>query len=80
MIKNRIREHRKSNGLTQLELAQRTGVTRQTIGLIETGEFNPSIKLCLAICDALNVTLNDLFWIPAEERRAYESIGNKKHS
>ncbi len=39
-----------------------TGVTRQTIGLIEAGQFNPSIRLCIAICEALDVTLNDLFW------------------
>ena len=48
--------------LSQTELAEKVGVTRQTIGLIEAGEFNPSIKLCNAICKALNVTLNDLFW------------------
>lgn len=48
--------------LSQTELAARAGVTRQTIGLIESGEFNPSIKLCIAICKALDTTLNDLFW------------------
>lgn len=48
--------------MSQTELAQRAGVTRQTIGLIESGDFNPSIKLCVAICKALGVTLNDLFW------------------
>ena len=48
--------------ISQTELATRAGVTRQTIGLIESGEFNPSIKLCIAICKALGVTLNDLFW------------------
>ena len=48
--------------MSQTELARRTGVTRQTIGLIESGEFNPSIRLCVAICRALGVTLNDLFW------------------
>ncbi|MCI6731375.1 MAG: helix-turn-helix transcriptional regulator, partial [Lachnospiraceae bacterium] len=36
--------------MSQTELAKRCGVTRQTIGLIETGEFNPSLKLCIAIC------------------------------
>ena len=41
---------------------KRAGVTRQTIGLIVAGEFNPSINLCIAICKALGVTLNDLFW------------------
>ena len=44
--------------ISQTELAKRAGVTRQ----IESGEFNPSIKLCVAICKALGVTLNDLFW------------------
>lgn len=48
--------------MSQTELAQRAGVTRQTIGLIESGDFNPSIKLCIAICRALGVTLNDIFW------------------
>ena len=49
-------------GLSQTELAERAGVTRQTIGLIEAGDFNPSIKLCISICKALGVTLNDIFW------------------
>lgn len=48
--------------MSQAELAQKTGVTRQTIGLIEAGDFNPSLKLCVSICRALGVTLNDLFW------------------
>ena len=48
--------------MSQTELAKIAGVTRQTIGLIESGEFNPSIKLCISICKALGVTLNDLFW------------------
>ena len=49
-------------GMSQTQLAKSAGVTRQTIGLIEAGEFNPSLKLCLAICRARGVTLNDLFW------------------
>lgn len=52
--------------MSQTELAARAGVTRQTIGLIESGEFNPSIKLCIAICKALQTTLNDLFWEEGE--------------
>lgn len=48
--------------MSQTELAKKAGVTRQTIGLIESGEFNPSIKLCIAICEALDCTLNDIFW------------------
>ena len=53
--------------MSQTELAQKAGVTPQTIGLIESGDFNPSIKLCIAICKALGVTLNDLFWEENEE-------------
>ncbi len=54
-------------GLSQSELAKMAGVTRQTIGLIESGAFNPSVKLCIAICKALGVTLNDLFWEEDED-------------
>ena len=53
--------------MSQTELAEKAGVTRQTIGLIEVGDFNPSIKLCNAICRALGVTLNDLFWEEDED-------------
>ena len=52
--------------MSQTELAEKVGVTRQTIGLIEAGDFNPSIKLCNRICRALGVTLNDLFWEETE--------------
>ncbi len=48
--------------MKQDELAKKVGVTRQTIGLIEAGDYNPSLNLCIAICKALNKTLNDLFW------------------
>lgn len=58
----RIRAARAERGLTQAELADRVGATRQTIGLIETGGYNPSLKLCLAIARALGRTLDELFW------------------
>jgi len=48
--------------VSQEQLAELVGVTRQTINLIESGKYNPSLKLCMAICKALNKTLNDLFW------------------
>ena len=48
--------------LTQEELADTVGVTRQTIGMIEAGNYNPSLNLCIEICRALNKTLDDLFW------------------
>ena len=48
--------------MKQEDLAKSVGVTRQTIGLIEAGNYNPTLNLCIAICKALNKTLNDLFW------------------
>lgn len=48
--------------LSQEQLAERVGVTRQTIGMIEAGNYNPSLNLCISICKSLGKTLNDLFW------------------
>ena len=58
----RMKAARTRLGLSQTDLAERVGATRQTIGLIEAGRYNPSLKLCVAICKTLGVTLNDLFW------------------
>jgi putative transcriptional regulator len=52
--------------LTQAELAEKVGVTRQTIGLIENGGYNPTLRLCIAIAKALDKTLDDLFWEESE--------------
>ena len=48
--------------LSQEQLADKIGVTRQTISMIEAGKFNPSLQLCISICRDLDKTLNDLFW------------------
>mgnify|MGYP000302633347 CR=1 FL=1 len=48
--------------MTQGDLADAIGVTRQTIGLIEAGKYNPTLSLCLAICKTLDKTLDQLFW------------------
>lgn len=53
---------RMEKGLSQVQLAEMTDVTRQTIGMIEAGDFNPSLRLCIKICKALDKTLDDLFW------------------
>lgn len=58
----RMKAARAAAGLSQADLAKAVGVTRQTIGLIEAGGYNPTLNLCVAICKALRVTLNDLFW------------------
>lgn len=48
--------------LSQEALADKVGVSRQTINAIEKGDYNPTIKLCISICKALNKTLDELFW------------------
>ena len=48
--------------LSQQELADKVGVSRQTINAIEKGDYNPTINLCIKICKVLDKTLNDLFW------------------
>ncbi len=57
---------RTERDLSQQELANRVDATRQTIGLIEKGKYNPSLKLCLKIAWALDKTLDQLFWEEAE--------------
>ncbi|HNU79152.1 MAG TPA: helix-turn-helix transcriptional regulator [Bacillota bacterium] len=59
---NKLKLARIERDLTQEQLADKIGVTRQTIGLIEAGKYNPTIKLCIAICKELNKTLDDIFW------------------
>lgn len=58
----KLKMARVEHNLTQAGLAEKVGVTRQTIGLIESGGYNPTLNLCIAIARALNKTLNDLFW------------------
>jgi len=48
--------------LSQEQLAALVGVTRQTIGMIESGNYNPTLNLCIAICKALGKTLDELYW------------------
>lgn len=58
----RMKAARVACGMSQSDLAEAVGVTRQTIGLIEAGGYNPTLNLCCSICKTLGVTLNDLFW------------------
>ena len=68
MKSNRIKVARVEANLTQQQLAERIGVTRQTISLIEKGTYNPSLKLCLDICYAVKKSLDELFWEEQEEK------------
>ncbi|WP_438311343.1 helix-turn-helix transcriptional regulator [Sporosarcina sp. FA9] len=67
MLNNRLRELRARHNFTQIELAKLVGVTRQTIGFIEKGEFSPSVTLSLKLSHALNCDINELFWLEGGE-------------
>ena len=58
----RLKSARAALDMSQQQLADAVGVSRQTINAIEKGDYNPTIKLCLAICKVLNKTLDELFW------------------
>ena len=63
MKKNlRLKAARAELDLSQEELAHRAGVSRQTMNMIERGDYNPSLNLCLSICHVLGKTLDELFW------------------
>ncbi len=66
-MKNNVKMARIRSGLTQQQLAEKVGVTRQTISLIEKEKYNPSLKLCLEICYAVHQTLDELFWVEKED-------------
>lgn len=63
LMKNlRLKAARAAKDLSQQQLAELVDVSRQTINAIEKGDYNPTIKLCIAICKALDKTLDELFW------------------
>ena len=62
VLKNRLKVARAEKGLSQGDLAQLVGVSRQTISSIETGQFNPTAKLALILCIALDKKFEDLFY------------------
>ena len=62
ILKNRLKEARAKHGLSQQQLADMVGVSRNTISSIETGQFNPTAKLALILCTALDKKFEDLFY------------------
>ena len=62
ILKNRLREARIETGMSQSQLAEAVGVSRNTISSIETGQFNPTAKLALILCIALDKKFEDLFY------------------
>ena len=63
----RLKSARAGKDLSQQDLADLVGVSRQTINAIEKGDYNPTIRLCLAICHVLGKTLDELFWEEEDE-------------
>ena len=63
----RLKSARAGKDLSQQELADLVGVSRQTINAIEKGDYNPTIRLCLAICHVLGKSLDELFWEEGDE-------------
>ena len=62
ILKNRLKEDRTEKKLSQAQLAELVGVSRNTISSIETGQFNPTAKLALVLCIALDKKFEDLFY------------------
>jgi putative transcriptional regulator len=62
-LANRIKERRTELGFTQAELAEQVGVTRKTVNTVENGVFTPSATLAIKLAQALNVPVEQLFWI-----------------
>lgn len=62
MVNERIKQARIEKKYSQAELAKMVNVSRQTINMIENGDYNPTISLCIRICKVLNKTLDELFW------------------
>ena len=62
ILKNRLKEARSEKNLSQAQLAEMVGVSRNTISSIETGQFSPTAKLALVLCIALNKKFVELFF------------------
>ncbi len=58
----RLKAARAAKDMSQQQLAEKVNVSRQTISAIEKGDYNPTINLCIAICKALDKTLDEVFW------------------
>ena len=71
---NRLRQRRQELGFSQVDLAERAGVTRQTVGGIEAGQYGPSLAVAFRLAKALNTPLEDLFWLPVDEQKEAEAL------
>lgn len=71
-LQNRLREIRTERNLTQEKLAGMVGVTRQTIISVEKGKFVPSVKLSLELAQALDISIDQLFWLENSRGEEHE--------
>lgn len=62
ILKNKLKDIRKENNISQQELANMVGVSRNTISSLETGQYEPTAKLAYVLCIALNMKFEDLFY------------------
>lgn len=74
----KLKSARAELDMSQAELAQAVGVTRQTINQIESGEYNPTIKLCITICKVLRKTLDQIFWVEEDMQLRQETIKQER--
>ncbi|WP_156285958.1 helix-turn-helix transcriptional regulator [Oceanivirga salmonicida] len=63
---NKLKELRNIKGINQEEMGSLVGVSRQTISLIERGDYNPSITVCLKLANILRVSVEEIFWYEGE--------------
>lgn len=63
VLENKVRELRARFRMTQSDLAKKVGITRQTVGLIEKGDYAPSVLLALKIAQTFDTTVENVFWI-----------------
>ena len=61
-MNEKMKQARAEKGMSQADLAKAVGVSRQTVNMVESGEYNPTLGLCLKICHVLDRTLDQLFW------------------
>ncbi len=67
VLRNRLKEHRAALGVNQQEMGRLCGVSRQTISLIERGDYSPSVSLALTIAKVCDVKVEDIFYLEEEE-------------
>lgn len=76
-LSNRVAQARLAAGLTQEQLAAAIEVSRQTVGAIEKGEYNPSTALALRLSAVLSTSVEALFWLPEKTAQTFEARGAK---